>query len=888
MDAARWDRLQSLFHAAADLPPEQQRAFLVARCSDDPSLVEEALSLLAADAQGDSLLDRGVASVAHQVFRAPSYTPDSDRFGPYRLTRLLGEGGMGVVYLAERDDLGTVAAVKIMRDAWLSPSRRERFAAEQRTLAQLNHPLIARLFDADTLADGTPWFVMEYIEGVPLTTYCTTNSASLTRRLELFRSVCEAVQHAHQHLIIHRDLKPSNILVTNDGGVKLLDFGIAKQLDSLDAARDQTRTGHRVMTPAYAAPEQLRGGRVGIHTDVYSLGVVLYELLSGRLPFDPGTKTADELAAAIDERAPDGPSVVVRQSGLWPGGEAPRPSTSEWGDLDVLCLTAMHHDPKRRYATVDLLIRDIDHFLGREPLAARPDTAGYRLGKFVRRNREAVAASAIALTLVVGLVAFYTARLARARNDAVTEAVRARRIQEFTLGLFEGGDRAAGPSDSLRAVSLVDRGVRDARSLDGEPIVQADLYLTLGGIYRKLGKFARADSLISLGLERKRALYGPRNPEVASALVALGLLRVDQAQFPEAERLVREALDVTTRTRPPDHPDVAKVNAALGRVLQERGAYDAAIPVLNEVVRINEATNARPADVGASLSALADAHFYAGHYAISDSLNTRVLAIYRATYGEKHPMVAEIIGNLGASQFDRGNYTDAERLDRQALAIDQAYYGADHFKTAADLTSLGRALTFEDRYDEATVVLTQALSIRERVFGPVHPMVASTLNELGNIAYQHEQFVDAERYFGRMLSIYRTIYGDHHYLIALATSNLATAKMGQKDFPGAERLYREALRRYAETQGPEHLNVGIARIKLGRALLRQRRFAEAEEETHAGFDLLVKQTNPAIGFLQNARKDLAIEYDSLGKREDAARFRAAYRAESTKIAAKKK
>jgi eukaryotic-like serine/threonine-protein kinase len=886
VDAARWDRLQSLFHAAADLPPEQQRAFLTAGCTDDPSLVDEAMLLIAADAKGGSLLDRGVASVAHQMFRGTTYTPESDRFGPYRLTRLLGEGGMGVVYLAERDDLGTVAAVKIMRDAWLSPTRRERFAAEQRTLAQLNHPLIARLFDADSLADGTPWFVMEYIEGVPLTKYCADHSASLTRRLELFRSVCEAVQHAHQHLIIHRDLKPTNILVTQDGGVKLVDFGIAKQLDNLETG-DQTRTGHRLMTPAYAAPEQLRGGRVGLHTDVYSLGVILYELLSGVLPFDPGNKSTDELATAIGERPPERPSVLVREHGMWPGGDGTAPSMSDWGDLDVLCLTAMHHDPKRRYATVDLLLRDIDHFLHREPLEARPDTVRYRLGKFVRRNREAVAATVVVLTLVVVLVTFYTARLARARNAAVTEAERARRIQEFTVGLFEGGDRAAGPSDSLRAVSLVDRGVRDARTLDAEPEVQADLYLTLGGIYQKLGKFARADSLISLGLERKRALYGPRNPDVASALVDLGLLRVAQAQFPDAERLVREALDVTTRTRPSDHPDVAKVNAALGRVLQERGAYDAAIPVLDEVVRINEAANARPAEVGASLSALADAHYYAGHYAIADALNAQGLAIYRSTYGEHHPMVAEILGNLGASQFDRGNYKEAERLDRQALAIDDAFYGADHFKTAADLTNLGRALTFENRFDEATVVLTQALAIRERVFGPVHPMVASTLNEVGNIAYQHDRFVEAEGYFGRMLSIYRAIYGDHHYLIGLATSNLATAKMGQKDYVAAERLYRDALRRYAESQGPEHLNVGIARIKLGRCLLRQRRFADAEQESHAGYDILVKQANPSIGFLQNARKDLSIEYDSLGKREYAARFRAAYSAESAKAAAKK-
>jgi serine/threonine-protein kinase len=889
MNAERWERVQSLFHAAADLPADEQRTFLIDRCGDDMSLVDDTLALLGEDAKSGSLLDRGVASVAEKVFReTTTYTPTSDRFGPYRVTRLLGEGGMGVVYLAERDDLGSLAAVKILRDAWVSPARRERFAAEQRTLAQLNHPLIARLYDADTLADGTPWFVMEYVEGVPLTEYCAASATTLRGRLSLFRSVCEAVQHAHKHLVIHRDLKPSNILVAKDGGVKLLDFGIAKQLDSLDASRDQTQTGLRLMTPAYAAPEQLRGGRVGIHTDVYALGVILYELLAGRVPFDTRGQTSAEIAAMAAERRAERPSVTAAANRVSFGRADRQPSASEWADLDVLCLTAMHLDPERRYATVDLLIRDVDHFLNGEPLDARPDSVRYRAGKFVRRNREAVAATAIAFALVVGLVAFYTVRLAKARNEAVVDAERAQRIQQFTLGIFEGGDKQVGPSDSLRAVSLVDRGVRDARTLDAEPAVQADLYLTLGGIYQKLGKFARADSLIGLGLARKRALYGNANPEVASALVALGLLRVEQAQFPEAEKIIREGLSIATRTRPPKHPDVAKANAALGRVLQELGQYDKAIPVLEQVVRINEANGARQAEVGASLSALADGHFYAGHYAASDSLNTRVLAIYKTVYGDRHPLVAEIISNLGASDFDRGNYAEAERLDRQALAIDEAFYGADHYQTAYDLTHLGRALVREKRFDEATTVLKRALAIRERVFGPVHPMVASTVNELASIAVQTERYDEAEAGFKRMLSIYRSIYGDHHYLLGLATSNLGSVYMGRKDYAGAERLYREAIQRYADTQGPNHLNTGIARIKLGRSLLRQGRFAEAEPESRAGFDILSKQANPAISFLQNAREDLSIENNSLGRSADAAKFRAAFAAESLKAATKSK
>jgi eukaryotic-like serine/threonine-protein kinase len=876
MDAARWQTIQTLFHAAADLPTDGQRAFLSARCND-VSIVDETLALLVEDARGGSLLDRGVATVASKIFTAPSqYSPSGERFGPYRVTRVLGEGGMGIVYLAERDDLGSLAAVKILRDAWLSPARRERFAAEQRTLAQLNHPFIARLYDAGALADGTPWLVMEYVEGVPLTEYCAKHNSSLAERLRLFRDVCEAVQHAHRHLVVHRDLKPSNILVTSDGSVKLLDFGIAKQLDSLDGHANQTRTGVRLMTPAYAAPEQIRGERVAVHTDVYTLGVILYELLTGRLPFDPNGKTSDEIEALITGQDPARPSTTSHSTA----------SRGEWSDLDTLCLTAMHKDASRRYATVDALIRDIDHFVGAEPLEARPDDAWYRLRKFVRRNREAVIAAGVAFAVVVGMVVFYTARLQSARNEALAEAARSQRLLRFTLDLFEGGDHSVGPADSLRVVTLVDRGLDQARSLDAEPATQAELYLTLGGISQKLGKLGRADSLFTLALNRRRALLGGSHPDVAAALVDLGELRIDQAKFEDAERLIREGLEIARRTSSPSDPAVTSATAALGRVLQERGQYDKAIPVLEEVVRLRTSSNQRPAEIAASMSLLADAHFYSGHYDTCDSLNRRVLTIYKQAYGERHPLVADILVNLGATQFDRGNYKEAEAFDRQALDITRSFYGNDSHRTAANLTMLGRALVAEARLEEATAMLSEALAIRERVYGQVHPTVASTMNELGNIAIRREQYDDAERYFRRMLSIYHDVYGDSHYLLGLATSNLASSFMGRKDYHAAEQLYREAIRRYATTQGPEHMNTGIARIKLGRSLLRQSQFAEAQRETLAGYEILIKQANPAIGFLQNARTDLAIEYDSLKQPRLSAKYRAEFVAESTKVARK--
>ena len=315
---------------------------------------------------------------------------------------------MGIVYLAERADLGSQVAIKVLRDAWLSPARRARFATEQRTLAQLNHPLIARLYDADTSSDGTPFFAMEYVEGVPLSEYCRQHGRSLETRLRLFREVCESVIYAHQHTVIHRDLKPSNILVKSDGTIRLLDFGIAKHLEDLGSDADQTMTSLRLMTPAYASPEQIRGEHVGVQTDVYSLGVVLYELLTERLPFHVSNLSAAQAEKVITEQETAKPSLAAAER-LSEGEQTSNGvSASElaWADLDVLCLTAIHKDVARRYQSVEALARDIDHFLRGEPLEAPPDTFAYRARKFVTRNRDVVIAVGMVAAVIVAMVTF--------------------------------------------------------------------------------------------------------------------------------------------------------------------------------------------------------------------------------------------------------------------------------------------------------------------------------------------------------------------------------------------------------------------------------------------------------------------------------------------------
>jgi serine/threonine-protein kinase len=864
MDEARWQRIQSVFHEAAELPAGERDVFVKLACGSDGALCAEVTAMLSEDARGASLLDRGLAEAAHQVAGAAGPVAFlAQEFGPYRVTQLIGEGGMGVVYLAERADLGSLVAIKLLRDAWLSPARRERFLSEQRTLAQMNHAAIARLYDADTLPDGTPWFVMEYVDGRPLTEYCWQRRSSIRERLQLFRAVCEAVQYAHGQAIIHRDLKPSNILVKADGAPKLLDFGIAKQLDGPDEAADQTRTGLRLMTPAYAAPEQIRGERVGVYTDVYSLGVILYELLAGRLPFDLSTRTPGEAERMIMEREPDRPSAA----------RALPATRAAWADLDVLCLTAMHKDPARRYRSAEALMRDVDHYLRGEPLEARPDSVRYRARKFMARNRRAVTAAAAVIIVVTGLVVFFTVRLAIARNGALAQSARAQRIQQFMLNLFDGGDSSAGPADTLPAVTLVDRGVQQARALDREPAVQAELYQTLGNIYQKLGKLERADALLSLALQRRRAIFGSEHSEVAESLVALGALRVDQAHLADAEKLVREGLAMSRRTFKAGDPALARAQTALGRVQEHRGDYAQAVATLEEAVRMQSGPNASLPDLAASLSELANTQFYEGKYAISESLNRRALAMHEQVYGGRHPLIADDLLNLAAIQNNLGHYAEAEAFDRRALDINRSWYGNDHPETGASLNYLGQALVNQNRFDEAEDLLQQSLAIQERVYGPVHQRVAVALNELGMLEQRRGKLDDAEARFRRAVEIDRAVYGDHHQSVALESANLATVYLEKKEYSRAEDLFRAVLKQYREMLPPGHLNIAIAEIKLGRTLARERRYQEAEAHMLAGYQTISKQAKPSVSWLQRARKDLVGLYEASGHPEKAAAFR---------------
>ncbi len=866
LNSARWEQVQSVFHTVAEALVGEREAVLRGLCAGDEALAAQVCALLEEDWRGESMLDQGLGPLALTIVTDEFEARLGQQIGPYRILQMLGEGGMGVVYLAERTDIGGLVAIKLLRDAWLSPARRRRFASEQKTLAQLNHPGIARLYDADTLADGTPWFVMEYVDGLPLIAFWQAQSGTVEECLRLFRRICEAVLYAHGHAIIHRDLKPSNVLVTAAGAVKLLDFGIAKDLLETEDAGDVTVTGLRAMTPAYAAPEQQDGSAVGVFTDVYALGILLYELLTGKLPHDRaavGTRWDLEAARPSSLAKADRFTAAV--------------TSTEWADLNVLCLTAMRQEVVRRYQSVEALIRDVDAFLAGRPLEARVDSRLYRVGKFGRRHRAGLTYATVTVLLIAAIIGFFTLRLERARKAALEQAARTQRIQQFTANLFQGGDVSAGPTEDLKVTTLLHRGLEEVNGLNADPAMQADMRETVGNIYRKLGDPKQADVRLTAALEQRQGFAqkdAQEQRKLVDATISLGLVKMEEAKLDEAERLVQQGLQMCRALPASDaatRPSTATAMVALGSVLEAKGDYAGAIKVLEEALKMQPAGTS--AEMAANLRGLANVQFYSAHFAEAEALEKRTLAMHKSLRGEHHPDVAEDLNTLGAIQHELGNLHEAEIYYRSALAITEGWYGPGHPNTAQDLTSLGRTLVNEKKYGDAKQVLERALAIQESTHGHNHPAVASALNELGNLAAQENDYVAAGARYAETLQIWRAVYGDHHQFIGVGLSNMGSVYMGQKDYVRAEMMYRKAVQAFTETVQEQHLNTGIAHIKLGRALLRQKRYADAEPETLRGYETLVKMVAPGNAFLVAARKDLEAIYTGLNRTADAVKYR---------------
>lgn len=722
--------------------------------------------------------------------------------GRYRVVRELGRGGMAVVYLAERADgqFEQQVALKLLKRGIDTDEVVGRFDQERQILARARHPGIARLLDGGVGPGGRPYLVMEYVLGRPVDVYCDDQRLPVPDRLRLFLQVARAVEDAHRNLVVHRDIKPGNILVTTDGHAKLLDFGIAKLLDPDSDATPVTRTASRMLTPAWASPEQLAGDPVTTASDVYQLGLLLHLLLAGRLP-DP--RVGGEITR------PSG--TQVSDEAAWSRLTTPVRLQKELaGDLDTIVLTALRTEPERRYGSVAQLIDDVERYLEGRPVSARPDTLRYRTGKFVRRHTAAVTVAAMALMLLVTVVVLYTIQLTRERDRAERAALRATQVAGFLRGLFEVSAPTRSRGEQITARQLLDQGAaRIDAELAGQPEVQADMMTLIGDVYRELALYEEAETLLVRAVALRRERPGADRLSLAASLHSLARLRAEKAEHAASRKLYEEALALREKALGPEHPDVARTLTSLGRVLASLGDFDTARRHQERALAILEKSLGRGhTEVGLALRDLGLTLVEAREAKAARPRLARSLEVLEAGHGPDHPDVAKVRVHLGNALLAAGDREGARAQYERALPVLEKVYGADHPALAMVMFTLGDLLISPGIHDKNPEMAIgyhwRAWEIRKIMLGPDHPLVAASLDGLGRAYLLLEDDDKAREYFEQSLAVIETALGPEHPEVTSPLGKLA-AIAGRAGRPEeALRLHRRAIAVTEKAFGPWH------------------------------------------------------------------------------------
>ena len=814
----RWHEADRLFDEALELPTGERARWLDQRCAGNPALREQVDALLRADASAGRFLELGGRRLAEPLESPPEAEPAGRVIGPYRVVRELARGGMGVVYLAERADgqFEQQVALKLIKRGMDTDHIHRRFLAERQILARLSHRHIARLLDGGVSAEGQPWFAIEYVEGTTIVSHCDARGLDVDQRLRLFLDVCDAVRYAHQNLVVHRDLKPGNILVTADGQVKLLDFGIAKvvsgdgQAGGAAGGQDEvTRTEDRILTPEYAAPEQIRGESITTATDIYALGAVLYEMLTGRRAHHVERRSPTELVRAVIETQPAVPSTVAPE-------EFRRALR---GDLDTILLTALKKEPARRYQTADKLAGDITRYLDGLPVTARPDTWRYRTTKFVRRNRIGVAAgTAVALSLVAGLAGtIWQARVAAERaRVASAEATKQRAVRDFLVELFEAADPGQALGRDPPASELLRRGRAGIdTALTDQPSVRAELLAVLGTVHRSLGLGDQADTLLGQAVALTRSLPGDADAELAARLTEWADILADRDEYERADSLVNEALE-RLRRRGAGDPATARPLRVLAGIEAARGNHERAVSVGREALAIDTRHHGgRSREAAEDLNTIGYAQWLAGNLAGADSMASASLAIWRTLLPPNHPTLLEAIGNVATLRAAEGNYGTSEPLAREVLAGRRAVYPNGHPDVAFAMGELAYVVQAQERFAEGESLYAKALALYTGLLGAGDVHTLRMAHSLAFTRFRGGDLAGAERGMRESLEGYRRAVGPDHQQTLQAMLNLSNVLRERGKYDESGGLAREAVERGRKVLGPEHPQVAFSMLSLG-------------------------------------------------------------------------
>jgi serine/threonine protein kinase/Tfp pilus assembly protein PilF len=730
-------------------------------CENCGSLINEALNNFGTNKDG-SRNEKYCSSCYENGILKDQTTPEyptkkikipEDKIENYRLLQKIGEGGMGIVYLAEQEKpIRRKVAVKIIKHGMDTKEVLARFESERQALAIMDHPNIAKVFDAGFTENNRPYFAMEYVKGVPISEHCETYKLSISERLKLIIQVCEGVQHAHQKAIIHRDLKPSNVLITIQDNLaipKIIDFGVAKATaQRLTEQTVYTEIGQIIGTPEYMSPEQaeMTGQDIDTRTDVYSLGVILYKLLAGTLPFDAANlRIVGDYAMRniIREKVPPKPSTRVstllkQSTGSQDGSAQIEPTLVSQlkGDLDWITMKAIEKDRTRRYGSANDLADDIKRYINNEPIEARPPSFYYLLNKFVRRHRGAVAAMLIIIVLIIAALitlSIQNNRIAEERDRANKEAEKSNQVSEFLVNIFQMSDPSEALGNTITARELLDKGATDIDDkLKDQPEIQAELMNTMGKVYQNLGLYENAGVLIEKSLKMRRDLFGNDNLDVAATLENMAILEWNQGNYEAAESHFKESLEIRKRVLGEENLEVATSLNNLGVLYATQGDLKKSEPFIRES-----------------------------------------LALRRKLLDSDHPDLAESINNLGNVLYNMGDIDAAEPLYRESLELDRKLLGDNHPDLAISLNNLAALLSSKEDYEGAESLYKESLEMRRRLLGEKHPGVATVLNNLGSLNYQKGDFVSAEKYYTEALDIRREVLGNEHQYVASTLRGLA-------------------------------------------------------------------------------------------------------------------
>lgn len=821
--------LEALFHAAVQVTAESREAFLSEVSSRDQSMADELQALLALHDSGSSFEDSMLPGVV-----SPS-DHEGLRLGPWAVGRRIGAGGMGTVHEGVRadDQYRQRVAIKFLRRIADGDAAARRFRTERQILASLQHPRIAALLDGGVTPDGQPYFVMEYIDGAPITSWCDTRTLDLGSRLRLFLEVCDAVRAAHRRLIVHRDLKPGNILVTAEGAVKLLDFGIARLLSDGASSDDDagvTAVGSRVFTPEYAAPEQIRGEPVGTAADVYALGVLLFELIAGTRPLSLHGLSVAAMERAVESTAAPRLSAVLTDARVQALGSRSleRTRRAVQGDIDAIVAMALRKEADRRYATVDALMDDVTRHLEGRPVRAQPDSLSYRVGKFVRRRRVETAAAVVTLVSLVGGTA---AALQQARR-AGAEGARATEVQSFLtemLGAAKPGE--LGPDARVRDV--LDSAAARLDRAPASPALEAELRHIIGGTYVSLGEYATADSQYLRSLAAWQVAAPRGNARAERVLLDLGIARWEEGNYRSADSVL-QLVDSLHRRR----NDVTPLDRAT--LLDTRA---------QTLARLGRNAEARPL-------------FYES------------LAMHKQYFPEDAHSAIPTWVSLAVVESDLGNHQAADTLLQSAMVLAQRFGASDGSSLLPILAVRAGLLERLGQLDSAGATFREVIRLREQVLGPSHPMLAMSMLNYGDHLRRREQYHESTQWTRRVLSLRGKSLEDTHVAVGAAMMHLGLSLAHLDSVAAGEQWVREALRVRTAALPPGHWILASTRSALGETLVLGGKYREAEDLLLPAERQLSAELSPDIEPVQDVWRRLSMLYTAWGRPDEAAKWEA--------------